>query len=96
MFVTIYHRIRGTVRRDFVQRITTRNGLRPTSGRIRKAAPVMVAPDIVTSTERRVRFFCFARASRSIIVKTMLCRLYTTMATICDHRATVYRCPLTW
>jgi len=40
------------MRRDFVQRITARNGLRPTSGRIRKAAPVTVALDVVTSTER--------------------------------------------
>lgn len=51
--VAIYRRIRGTLR-DSVQRITAhRNGLRPTSGRIRKAAPVTVAPDVVTSAERR-------------------------------------------
>jgi len=52
-FTVEFGELYSRLRRDFVQRITARNGLRPTSGRIRKAAPVTVALDVVTSTERR-------------------------------------------
>lgn len=68
-----------------------RNGLRSTSGRIRKAAPVTVAPDVVTSAERRDE----ARDSsvslvRHVVLLLKVCRAdggYT------RHTVPVYRYP---
>lgn len=95
MLATIYRQIRGTVRRDFVQRITVRNGLRPTSGRIRKAAPVTVAPDVVTSTERRDEAHdSSVSLVRHVVLLLKLCCADGDYMVI--HRATVYQCPLTW
>lgn len=84
----------NSARRDFVPRITTRNGLRPTSGRIRKAAPVTVALDVVTSTERRDE----AHDSSVSLVRhvVLLLKLCCADGGHSTHRATVYRCPLTW
>lgn len=50
---SIHRQIQRTESDDSVQRRITarRNGLHPTSGRIRKAAPVTVAPDVVTSAD---------------------------------------------
>lgn len=94
--VAIYRRIRGTLSdwRDSVQRITARrNGLRPTSGRIRKAAPVTVAPDVVTSAERRDE----AHDSSISLVRHVVLLLKVCRADggYMRHTVSVYRYPLT-
>lgn len=101
-FVTMRERTRNSVCcdlsadsrnsvRDSVQRITAhRNGLRPTSGRIRKAAPVTVAPDVVTSSERRDEAH---DSSVSFVRHVVLLKVCRTDGGYTRHIVPVYRYP---